>query len=97
MSLKLFNSIAIFDMWIVAHDAASAKQALLEWMRDPTSFPNEVTCTETQRANSIRAGWRDQSPLVAGDVTDAEFESQVKGNNTIQMYEKIYTRVVEDK
>jgi hypothetical protein len=42
-------------------------------------------------ANSIRASWVEQTPYVAADVTDDEFES-IKGNAVGAMWAKLYTK-----
>ena len=90
--MKLFNAIAIFDVFIVAESSESARATLLKWIRDEKLPPTETRAFESRMENSIRASWCDQKPLVADDISDSDFENHVKGHTTLEIFQHIYTR-----
>jgi hypothetical protein len=92
--MKLFNTIAIYDVYIIAESAEAARDTLLAAINgtnEQALMPNEVTATESKMERSIRAGYRDERPFVAGDVSDADFD-KCKGKTTIQLFEHIYCK-----
>jgi hypothetical protein len=90
--VKLFNAIAIFDVYVVAETSEEARAALLRWIADDEdSLHSEVVATETSRMGAIRDAWRDQRPLVAADISDEGFE-QLKGKTTIEVFKQLYTK-----
>ena len=88
--MKLFNAIAIFDVYVVAESSEKAREALLAAIIDGTK-PMEITATETVRESSIRSGFREEPPYVAADISDADF-NKCKGKTTAQLYAQIYTK-----
>jgi hypothetical protein len=88
--MKLFNSIAIFDVFVVAETGEKAREALLAWIAEGMP-PSEHVAVETRQEQTIRASWREQKPLVAEDVSDADFK-QLKGKTTIEIFEQLYTK-----
>jgi hypothetical protein len=87
--VKLFNTIAIYDIYVVAETGEEARKTLLAWI--PEATPSEAVAVETSRETAIRNAWREQKPLVAQDVSDANFK-KLKGKNTIEIFEHIYTK-----
>lgn len=93
--MRLFNAIAVFDCYVVAETSEEARCALLRWIADGGEefppAPSEGVATEAGREQSIRASWRDQRPLVAADVSDADFK-KLEGKTTIEIFQSIYTK-----
>jgi hypothetical protein len=88
--VKLYNTIAIFDVYIVAESNEKAREALLGFISEGGP-PSEIVAVETNREAAIRDAWREQNPMVAIDVSEADFR-QLKGKTTIEIFEKIYTK-----
>ena len=78
VTLRLYNTIAIFDVYTVAHDGLAARDAILEAITSGDCKPVEVTATEVSYVNAIRGSWLDEKPYVASDVTDEEFDQVLK-------------------
>jgi len=91
IDLRLYNTIAIFDVYTIARSDESARDALLAAITSGDAKPTEITATEIRAANSIRASWIDQSPFVASDITDEEFET-LKGITTSASFERFYLK-----
>jgi hypothetical protein len=88
--MKLYNTIAIFDVYVVAESSEKAREALLAGIADGLP-PSEIVGVETNREAAIRAAWREEKPLVAADVSDEDFK-KLQGNTTIKIFEKLYTK-----
>ena len=92
--MKLFNAIAIFDVYVVAESSESARAALLAAIgavSDGDVAPMEITATEALRENAIRESWREERPFVAMDVSDDDFK-KCAGKTTFEMFKLIYTK-----
>lgn len=89
--MKLFNVIYVWDVYCVAESPASAKEAIHAAILGGELPQSERTAIEARDERSIRAAWRDNGPLVAGDVSDADFET-CKGQTTIEIQQMIYKR-----
>lgn len=89
--MKLFNTIAIFDVYVVAETSEAARAVLLTELRQDDFMPSEIVGVEASREQAIRNAWRDQKPFVGDDISDEDF-AKVKGKNTIQIFEMIYTK-----
>jgi hypothetical protein len=96
VSLRLYNTIAIFDIYVAAHTPEAAREALIEAIKSGELKPSEMVAKEVTMPGSIRSSWVDEKPWVAPDVTDEEFES-LKGSTTMQAYEKLYTKTPQPK
>lgn len=92
--MKLFNAIAIYDVFIVAETPEAARTALLGVIRDGSEPipPSEITALETRSEGNIRSSWRDEKPFVADDISDADFNRHVKGHTTVEIFQHIYTK-----
>jgi len=88
--VKLYNTIAIFDVYTVAESNEAARDALLAAIANGQK-PSEITATETLRESAVRQGFRDERPFVGDDVSDADFQ-KLKGKTTAQAYEMLYTK-----
>jgi hypothetical protein len=88
--MKVFNAIAIYDVYVIAETSEAAREALLVHIAEGME-PSEIVGVEANREPAIRASWREQKPLVGADVSDADFET-LKGKTTIQVYQDIYTK-----
>jgi hypothetical protein len=90
--VKLFNAIAIYDIYIVAESGEAARKALVLAIKDDPDFkPSEVVANESVREGSIREGWREERPLVAADVSDGDFE-KVRGRTTSEIFQRLYLK-----
>ena len=87
--MKLFNAIAVFDVYVAAETAEEARAALAAWLIE--NKPSEIVAVEASREAAVRDAWRAQSPLVAGDVSDEDFKL-LKGKNTLEIHALIYKK-----
>jgi hypothetical protein len=88
--MKLYNAIAIFDVYVVAESSEEARKALLAHIADGME-PSEIVGVEATREQAIRTEWRDLRPLVGADVGDTDF-AKLKGKTTIEIFERVYTK-----
>jgi len=88
--VKLYNTIAIWDCYVVAESSEKAREALLGLISEGDA-PSEIVATEANREATIRAAWRERKPMVAIDISETDFR-QLKGKTTIEIFEKIYTK-----
>jgi hypothetical protein len=88
--MKLYNAIAIWDCYVVAESSEKAREALLGSISDGEA-PSEIVAVEANREAAIRDAWREQKPLVAVDVSEADFQ-QLKGKTTIEIFGRLYTK-----
>jgi hypothetical protein len=91
--MKLFNAIAVFDVYVVAESSESARAALLAAIDAVGEgiAPMEITATEALRENAIRTSWREERPYVAMDVPDDDFK-KCAGKTTFEMFKLLYTK-----
>jgi hypothetical protein len=89
--MKLYNTIIIHDVYVIANDAAEARETVKTWIKEGLQ-PSEETALEARDQRNVRQSWRDQKPLVGGSVTDKEFEGQIKGRTTIEIFEHLYMK-----
>jgi hypothetical protein len=91
--MKLYNTIAIYDVYVVAESAEAARAQLLAAIGGTTTDlqPTEMTSTETVREGAIRRGFRDERPFVALDVSDDDFK-KIAGKTTAEIFAHIYTK-----
>lgn len=89
---KLFNVIVVFDVYAVARNGESARECVLNWIRNEQLEPSEQRALEARRDPEVRLAWREEKPLVADDITDEEFDGFVKGNTTIKVFEHLYLK-----
>jgi len=88
--VKLFNAIAIFDVYVVAETSEEARKTLLAAIAEGQA-PSEIVGAEINRENSIRSSWLEQSPFVGGDVSEQNY-TKIKGKTTIEIYRQLYTK-----
>lgn len=88
--MKLFNVVIQFDLYVVAHDEAEAKEAGLLQVRGDEPI-TDVAVYEVQDRRDIREDWNDQRPIVSNAVTDDEYADHI-GSSTIQIYERFYEK-----
>jgi hypothetical protein len=91
--MKLFNTIAIYDVYIVAESHEAARAQLLAAIGSSANDlqPTEITATETVREGAIRKGFSDERPFVALDVSDDDFK-KIAGKTTAEIFAHIYTK-----
>jgi hypothetical protein len=88
--MKLYNAIAIFDVYVVAESSEDARNALLAHINSGMQ-PNEIVGVEATKAHTIRASWIDEKPLVGEQVSDEGFK-KLKGKTTGEAFELIYIK-----
>lgn len=91
VDLRLFNTIIIYDDYVVAKSAEEARTALQVAITTGDVSPIEVVAKEVTMANSIRSSKTDDKPLVASDISDEEFET-LKGITNSAAFERFYER-----
>jgi len=89
--VHLFNTIAVFDVYMVANSPEAARDTLIKGIACGDIKPSECTATESKFERSIRTGYRDERPFVASDISDSDFQ-KLKGKTTIQAFEMFYSK-----
>jgi len=88
--VKLFNTIVIWDCYVVAESSEDARKELLAAITEGEA-PSEVVGSEVTREAAIRASWLDQRPFVAGEVSVAD-RAKIKGKTTTEIFQQLYTK-----
>lgn len=91
IDLRLYNTIVIFDVYMISRSPEEARKALLESIANGDAKPTEIVAKEITAPNSIRSSWLDQTPYVAGDISDGEFED-LRGITTSDAFARFYCR-----
>jgi hypothetical protein len=91
IDLRLYNTIVIYDVYMIARSESAAKEALAQSIASGDARPTEIVAKEVTTTNSIRLSWANEAPFVAADVNDAEFET-LKGITTSLAFERFYNR-----
>lgn len=86
--MKLHNVIVAYDVYVLAESPEAARQAVNEFIKADELAPNHVAAHPVVHA-PIRPQWRDEKPLVASDVSDADF-ARVKGKTTQQVHDMLF-------
>ena len=90
--MRLYNAIAIYDVYVIAESGESAREALLATIQNDADFkPSEVVATESMREGAVRESWQGEKPVVAADVSDEDFTS-IKGKTTIEIFQHLYLK-----
>jgi hypothetical protein len=87
--VRIFNAIAIHDVYVVAETPEDARAALALYVKEADSKPTELTALEARSENNIRESWREERPLVGASISDADF-AKLKGKNVVDAYKMIY-------
>jgi len=90
--MKLFKTIVMWDVVVVANSHEAARQAVKDWIATGELAASEEVALEIRDESGIRDAWKKQKPLVGADISDGDFEKRVKGRTTIEMFEHIYTK-----
>lgn len=90
--MKLFKTIVLYDVCVVADGHEAARQAVKDWIATGELPPSEEVALEIRDENNIRDAWKSQKPLVGADISDQDFEKRVKGRTTIELFQHIYTK-----
>lgn len=85
---KVFNTIVIYDVYVVAENHEDARAAAIAAIAEGDP-PTEQTALEARNENNIRESWRDKKPLVGSAVSDGDFE-KCKGKTTLEIYRDLY-------
>ena len=92
--MKLFNVVKAWDVYVAAESEEEALKALAAHIRTEGLRVSEETAIEVREERNVRAAWRDEKPLVADDVSDADFD-RLKGKTTIELFEILHKRDVK--
>ena len=97
-TMKLYNVIHVWDVYVVAEseDAAleAAHKAILA-AEDPQPY-EECTAIEIRDQKGLRERWLNAKPIVGDDVADDDF-AKLKGKTTAQVFDLLHSGVVEPK
>ena len=85
--LQLFNFVVMYDLYIVAHSKEEARNAILASVRQGEE-PTDITEYTIRATRDIRNEWKHERPLVAGAITDTEWEP-FKGMKTQEFFEAV--------
>ena len=91
--MKLFNTILVWDVYVVAESeeaARAAAYALITATDDPLKSAEE-TAIEAREERNIRTKWRDERPIVGADVSDDDFE-MLKGKTVVEAHAMLYRK-----
>jgi hypothetical protein len=88
--MKLYNVIAVWDVYVVAESSEDARKALLAAIAG-SQEPSEIVGTEVTREASIRTSWVEQKPFVGDEVSLADFNT-LKGKATGEIFKQLYTK-----
>lgn len=91
--LKLYNVITIWDVYVVAESEEAAKACVLGWTKGDELAPSAQTALETREERQVRGEWLNEKPLIAEDISDADFET-LKGKSTIDVQVRLYSKKV---
>jgi hypothetical protein len=94
--MKLYQTIAIFDVVVAAQNETDARLTLAKWLHGFNGTveilaPNELTAREIRNEREIRSAMVSAKPIVGELVTDDEFE-QLKGRTNIEVFKNLYTK-----
>jgi len=90
--MKLFKTIVMWDVVVVAQSHDAARQAVKDWIATGELPASEEVALEIRDETNIRDAWKTQKPLVGADIADVDFEKCVKGRTTIEIFKHIYTK-----
>lgn len=95
--MKLFNVVVLYDVYVAAEDQDAAMEAIKQFILNGELGVSERKAFEAKEPHSIRLAWqKDQRPIVAGDVSDADFE-RCKGKTTLEVQDMIYRKAPAPK
>lgn len=95
--MKIFNTVIVYDIYVAAESGEAARTTALAWIRGAEPLaPSDQVALEAREERNVRQAWRDEKPLVADDISDADF-AKLKGKTTIEAYKLIYTKNPEVK
>lgn len=94
MALGLHNTFVVYDVYVLAESPEAARAAALELITAGELPPSEQNALPVTKEAQIRTAWRAESPIVAADVSDADF-ARVKGKTVLDTYNMLYTKQPE--
>jgi hypothetical protein len=89
--MKIWNIIKTWDVYVLAETPEEALKAVGLHIRQEGLRASEEVAIETREERNVRAAWRDEKPMVADDVSDADFE-RAKGKTTIEVFNMLHVR-----
>ncbi len=94
--MKIFNVIAVFDVYCVAESEEMAREAVMQMIHREAEPASEQNALEVTKAREVRAAWENKNPFVAADVSDEDFET-LKGKTTAQTFAMLHEKSEADK
>lgn len=96
MAMKLFRTIAIFDVIVAAEDGEDARNTLEDWMHGYNGTverirANEFTATEIRLENQVRPAMKDVKPIVGNALSDEDF-AKIKGKTNMQAFALLHKK-----
>lgn len=89
--MKLWNIIKTWDVYVLAENEEEALKSVAVHIRQEGLRASEEVAIETREERNIRAAWRDEKPMVADDINDADF-TRAKGKTTIEVFNMLHVR-----
>lgn len=99
--MRLHNVVIVFDVYCLSESPETARAAVIDAFTNPDKDgnvlpPSEQVAIQVVHTRSVREAWRNQNPIVAGDVADADYE-RIKGKTTLEAFDLVHTPPVEEK
>ncbi len=90
--IKLYNVVIIYDVIVVANEGTSAREAVLQWIRDADEplDPNHIASLQVVHA-PLKPTQQAIKPIVAADVSDQDFAT-VKGKTNQQVHDMLFKK-----
>jgi hypothetical protein len=96
MALGLHNVILVWDVYVVAESPGAAREAAMALALHPDKDeripPSETNALPVLNQRAIRESWLNERPIVADDVSDADFERVCKGHTVTEVFAKLHTK-----
>ncbi len=89
--MKLYNVVKSWDIYVVAESPEAAREIADTFIRQENLEVSDEVAIETKHERDVRDAWKEQNPLVANDISDADYE-RVKGKTTLQTFEMLHKR-----
>ena len=94
--MKLFNVIVVWDVYAVAETPESARAVVMEFIKGGDFDASDTNAIPVVAERNIREAWTKLGPLVAVDVSDADFEA-VKGKTTLDVFKMLFGKAAKPK
>ena len=89
--MKLYNVVKTFDVYAVAESPEEARAVVETFIRQEGLPASDEIAIEATDPRHVREAWHEQRPMVADDVSDADFD-QLKGKTTMEIFKMLHVK-----